>query len=391
MKGLALVIFWFLWFLNFSTRTIFSPILPLIEDGLSISHGQAGGLFTSLAIGFSITLFLSGRFALGLGYKRTVGIGIFCISLVLMGFHWAESYQSLHLLFFLLGLSSGTYLPTIFPIITQTYEARHWAKAIGIHETAPCLSIFFIPILVPFALRYLHWKSLLLLLGILTVLFLIPFWKVSVEPIHEKTYERSPYQDIFRNRVVWIIGLLWVFSAASSLGTYSILPLYLIKERGMEFGFANRLLGISRVAGVMVPLSIGFLTDRYGFKVILRWSIFATGLSTIGLALSSKLPLIFITLILQALLSLAFFPVAIIAISRLTPISKRSVSIGVITAIGVIFGTGGGPFILGMVADHFSFKVGLLGLGVLTTLSSYLTRFIKSEESFKGSDKESKS
>lgn len=377
MKILPLFIFWSLWFLNFSTRTIFSPILPLIEDGLSISHGQAGGLFTSLAIGFSITLFLTGRFALDLGYKRMVGIGIFCTSLVLMGFHWAESYRALHLLFFLLGLSSGTYLPTIFPILTQTYEPKHWAKAVGIHETAPCLSIFFIPVLAPFALRYLHWKSLLLILGILILLFLIPFWKVSVEPKHERSYERSPYLDIFRNRLVWIIGLLWIFSAASSLGTYSILPLYLIKERGMEFGFANRLLGISRVAGAVVPLTIGFLTDRYGFKVILRWSIFATGLSTVGLALSPNLTSIFITLLLQALLSLAFFPVAIIAISRLTPISKRSISIGVITAIGVIFGTGGGPFILGMVADQFSFKMGLLGLGVLTALSSTLSRFIK--------------
>ncbi|MGB9629068.1 MAG: MFS transporter [Thermodesulfobacteriota bacterium] len=377
MKILPLFIFWSLWFLNFSTRTIFSPILPLIEDGLSISHGQAGGLFTSLAIGFSITLFLTGRLALDLGYKRMVGVGIFCISLVLIGFHWAESYRALHLLFFLLGFASGTYLPTIFPILTQTYEPQYWGKAIGIHETAPCLSIFFIPVLTPFALRYFHWKSLLLILGIMTLLFLIPFWRVSVEPRHEKTYERSPYLDIFRNRVVWIIGLLWVFSAASSLGVYSILPLYLIKERGMEFGFANRLLGISRVAGVMVPLSIGVLTDRYGFKALLRWSIFSTGLSTIGLALFSQFPSILITLILQALLSLAFFPVAIIAISKLTPISKRSISIGVITSIGVIFGTGGGPFILGMVADHFSFKIGLLGLGVLTTLSSFLTHFIK--------------
>ncbi len=377
MKLFPLFIFWTLWFLNFSTRTIFSPILPLIEDGLSISHGQAGGLFTSLAIGFSITLFLTGRFALDLGYKRMVGIGIFCTTLVLTGFHWAESYRTLHLLFFLLGLSSGTYLPTIFPILTQTYEPKHWAKAVGIHETAPCLSIFFIPILIPIALNYFHWKSLLLSLGILTLLFLIPFWWVSVEPVHEKTDEKSPYLDIFRNRVVWIIGLLWVFSAASSLGVYSILPLYLIKERGMDFGFANRLLGISRVAGAIVPLTIGFLIDRFGFKMILRWSIFATGLSTIGLALSSKLPSIFITLLLQALLSLAFFPAAIITISKLTPISKRSLSIGVVTAIGVIFGTGGGPFLLGMVADHFSFKMGLLGLGVLTALSSWLTGFIR--------------
>ena len=377
MKLPPLFIFWCLWFLNFSTRAVFSPILPLIEDSLSLSHRAAGGLFTSLAIGFSLTLFITGRFASDWGYKRMVVIGFIGIALFIFGLQKAESYLAFHILFFVLGVCSGTYLPCILPIITQTYELRHWSKAIGLHEPAPSLSIFSIPILVPLALHYFHWKSLLLILGIVPLLFLIPFWKVSVEPKHEKIYERSHYIDLFRNRTVWIIGLLWIFSAASSLGIYSILPLYLIKERGMDFGFANTLLGISRAAGVIVPVTIGFLTDRYGFKVLLKWSIFATGLSTIALAFSPTLPLILITLILQALFSLAFFPVAFIAISRLTPISERSISVGFIIAIGVIFGTGGSPFILGLVADHLNFEVGIFGLGVLTALSSFMVRFLK--------------
>ena len=379
MKFLPLFIFWCLWFLNFSTRTVFSPILPLIEDSLSLSHGAAGGLFTSLSIGFSLTLLITGRFASDWGYKRMVVNGFICVCLVLFGLQWTESYKAFHLLFFLLGVSSGTYLPSIIPIITETYDPKHWGKAIGLHDSAASLSIFSIPILLPLGLYYFHWKSLLLILGIVPLLFFIPFWKVSVEPKHERIYQRGLYADLFRNRTVWIMGLLWIFSAASSLGIYSILPLYLIKERGMDFGFANTLLGISRAAGVIVPVTIGFLTDRYGFKFILRWSIFATGLSTIGLALSSTLPSILITLILQALLSLAFFPVAFMAISKLTSASERSLAIGFIIAIGVIFGTGGAPFILGLVADHLSFKVGILGLGILTTLSSLMVRFLRDE------------
>lgn len=377
MRLLPLFIFWCLWFLNFSTRTIFSPLLPLIEDSLSISHGEAGGLYVSLSIGYALTLILTGRFASAWGYKRMVVIGFICIGLVLFGLQWAESYIAFHLLFFLLGVSSGTYLPSILPIITQTYEHRHWGKAIGLHDSAASFSIFSIPILVPLGILYFPWKNLLFILGIVPLLFLIPFWKVSVEPKQERVHQKSLYVDLFRKKTVWIMGLLWIFSAASGLGIYSILPLYLIKERGMDFGFANTLLGISRAAGVIVPVTIGFMTDRFGFQVILKWSIFVTGLSTIGLALSSTLPLILITLILQALFSLAFFPVAFIAISKLTSISERSMAIGFIIAIGMIFGTGGGPFTLGLVADHLSFKVGILGLGVLTALSALMVRLLR--------------
>lgn len=377
MKLLPLFIFWCLWFLNFSTRTIFSPLLPLIEDSLSLSHEAAGGLFTSLSIGFSLTLFLTGRFVSEWGYKRMVAIGFICIGLVLFSFQWAESYIAFHLLFFLLGVATGTYIPSILPIITETYDHKHWGKAIGFHDSAASLSIFSIPILVTLGLRYFPWKGLLLILGVVPLLFLIPFWKVSVEPKPERVYQKSLFAGLFRNRTVWVMGFLWIFSAASSLGIYSILPLYLIKEKGMDFGFANTLLGVSRAAGAIVPLTIGFVTDRYGFKVILKWSIFATGLSTIGLALSSTFSLILITLILQALLSLAFFPVAFMAISKLTPISERSMTIGFIIAIGVIFGTGGSPYILGLVADHLNFKVGILGLGILTALSSLMVRFLR--------------
>jgi NNP family nitrate/nitrite transporter-like MFS transporter len=377
MKLLPLFIFWCLWFLNFSSRTIFSPILPLIEDSLSLSHGAAGGLFTSLSIGYCLTLLAAGRLVFSWGYKRTYFFGHVGIALVLLGFGWAESYKAFHLLFFLLGVCSGIYLPCVLPIITQTYEPRHWGKAIGFHETAPSLSIFFIPILVPLGLHLFHWKSLLFFLGVIPLLFLIPFWKVSVEPKHEEVYQRNPFTALFRNRTVWIMGLLWIFSSACSLGIYSILPLYLIKEKSMDFGFANTLLGISRSAGVVVPVMMGFLTDRYRFQAILKWSIFATGLSTVGLALSSTVSSILATLILQALLSLAFFPVAFISISKLTFISDRTMTFGFIMAIGVIFGSGSAPFILGLIADHWSFKAGILGLGVLTALSSFMVRFLE--------------
>jgi fucose permease len=43
----------------------------------------------------------------------------------------------------------------------------------------------------------------------------------------------------------------------------------------------------------------------------------------------------------------------------------------------MIFGVGLVPFLLGVIADHLSFQVGILGLGILTTLSSLMVRFLK--------------
>lgn len=173
------------------------------------------------------------------------------------------------------------------------------------------------------------------------------------------------------------MALLWMVSAASNLGVYSILPLYLIKERGMDFALANTLFGVSRVGGISVSILTGFLTDRYGYRRMLKWSILTTGLSTVLLALSSNLTQILISLILQATFSLAFFPAGLAAISKLTPFSERSAVLGMTLALGVVLGTGGAPFILGLVADRFSFQVGIFWLGVLTTLSALAVKFLK--------------
>jgi len=383
MTLLPLFIFWGLWYLNFSTRSIFSPILPLIEDTLSLSHGEAGGLFASLAIGYSLTLLVAGRFAAVWGYKRTVICGFIGTGLVFIGLQWAENYTAFHILFFFLGIATGTYLPSMLPIITETYESKHWGKVLGIHDSAASLSIFSIPILVSVSLYFLSWRKLLLILGAASLFLPIYFWKVAIEPKRERFPQKSLILDLFKNRAIWIIGFIWIFAAGSCLGVYSILPLYLIKERGIDFHFANTLFGISRAGGVFVSILCGFLIDRYGYRTMLILSLVTTGLSTMGLALSSTLPLILVTLILQATLSLAFFPAGLAAISNLTSLSQRSMAIGVAVSIGVIFGMGGAPFLLGLVADHLSFRVGIAWLGILTTLSSLAVKLLGNGQGYK--------
>jgi MFS family permease len=379
MRLFPLFIFWCLWYLNFSNRTVFSPILPLIEDSLSLSHGATGGLFTSLSMGYGLTMLISGRFASVWGYKRTVVFGLICTSLSLFCLQWAGSYGTFHILFFFLGTGLGTYIPSILPILTETYEPRQWGKAIGLHDSAASVSILSIPVLVALGLPYLSWRRLLLFPALASLLFLIPFWRVAVEPQKKLSHKKSPFMDLLRKRPVWVISFLWIFAAASNLGVYTILPLFLIKEKGIDFHSANTLLGISRIGGIVAPISMGFLVDRYGYQAMLRWSIVTTGLSTVGLSLASGLFQMTVALVFQATLALSFFPVGLAAISKLTDLSERSLATGIALSLGVAFGMGGAPFIIGMIADHLSFQIGIFGLGVLTLLSSWGVRLLEKQ------------
>ena len=249
--------------------------------------------------------------------------------------------------------------------------------AIGIHDSAASVAILSAPMLIALGLQFLPWKTILLLLGIVSLILPFFFWKVSIEPEHRTPHRGSHYVHLFKRRPIWIMAVLWVLAAASNMGVYSMLPLYLIKERGMEYAFANNLVGISRIGGIAVPVSIGFLIDRYGYRIMLMLSLLTTGLSTVFLSIAPTFSLLLIALFFQAAFSLAFFPVGLAAIAKLTSPEERSMGIGAILSTGVIFGMGGAPLFLGIIADHFNFQIGILWMGILTTFSFFMVKYLK--------------
>ena len=40
MNYFLLALFWILWYLNYSSRSILSPLLPVIQDALAINHAM---------------------------------------------------------------------------------------------------------------------------------------------------------------------------------------------------------------------------------------------------------------------------------------------------------------------------------------------------------------
>ncbi len=373
MKISLLLLFWGLWFLNFSTRTVISPLLPIIEDELAISHALAGSIFSFLSVGYTITLLLSGLLSRRIGYKWSIVLGFAILMTAVFCLKYATTYPSFAAVSLFIGLGAGIYLPSAIPILTATFGSDNWGKVIAFHETAPSFSILFIPILTAVALRFFHWSDLFVILSMACLIVLISFWVSSPDTRPQKE-KRARFSRILGRRDFWIMAMLWIFASSNSLGLYNVIPLFLVKEKGMYLEMANTIFGFSRVGGFLVVILAGFLVDRYGAKKILFLMLLATGLSTMGLALAQTVPLLVAMLILQATVCVGFFPVALVAISKLTNLNERSTFTGTSVAFGVVVGLGVTPFVLGAVADAWSFQTGFLVLGVLTTLSSMLLR-----------------
>ncbi len=373
MKMLPLFLFWGLWYLNFSSRAVLSPLMPIIEDEFAITHALAGSIFTFLSIGFTITLLLTALVAARIGYKKCIALGFLISAVSLFSLKCVATFTSLALAAFFLGLGAGFYIPSAIPLLTEIFEPKNWGKAISLHDTGATFSVLSIPVLTAIAVRFLHWRTLLVILGASCLVLLVIFWVFSPDP-HPQREKQIQFTRVLRRRDLWIIAVPWFFATANSLGLYNLIPLFLVKEKGIDLGLANTIFGLSRIGGLIASVLVGFLVDRFGAKRIILAVLLTTALSTVGIAVSPIFPLLIVMLAIQATVSAGFFPAAFVAISKLTDLNERGIFTGITTAFGVVFGLGLTPAILGATADSWGFQPGILVLGVLTVFSCGLIR-----------------
>lgn len=368
-----LMFVWVLWFLNFVARTILAPLLPLIEDEFFVAHARATSIFLFLGLGYGLSVCFSGFYAKIFGPRKSVCACFLALAVTFLAIAQIHIFELFYATGLVLGLGVGMYLPAIIPLLTEYYDQAHWGKVIAIHDSAASLGLFATPFVAVFALRLLPWRGTFILLAAACLLCAIIFWCVSEEVgiRGETTY--FP-REVLRRRSFWLFGITWIFMAGATMGLYFVVPLYLSKELGLDVEHANTIFGISRIGGAAVGILAGFLVDRFRAKGMLIVLVLVTGILT-SLVAVNELRWVKIVLFVQATISAGYFPIALVAISRMFERESRGQAVGFIVTLGVV-GTAIMPYLLGLSGDLVSFRLGFLLLGILTALSSGLFWFM---------------
>lgn len=373
-----LLFLWFLWFSNFSLRIIFSPILPIIEDEFAVNHAQASSIFIFLSVGYGVAVIVAGLFSGKLGYKRSIVFSLALLSLVAFLIPLVHNFFLLYLFAFVLGFSVGLYIPSVIPLITEYYSEKNWGKAIAIHDTGASSAILTTPFVALGLLHFLPWRGIFVVFACIFFCCSIVFYFVSTE-VKISNPPKSMLRDIVRIRSLWLMAIIWIFGAGANLGIYSIIPLYLTKELHLNIGYANTILGISRLGSVAVAIACGFLIDRFNLKKFMFLVIVITGAFTVLMGLA-PVKYIGIILFLQAFFVTGFFPMGLVVIAKTFNREMRSLATGIILAVSMVFGGGIIPYFLGVSGDLYSFRLGITILGIFTAMASALVFRLKGLE-----------
>lgn len=366
-----------IFYLNFFARIVFAPLLPRMEVSLALSHGEAGSFFLFLSCGYFLSLLGSSFLAARVSHQQTIAWSMLAISGSLLLIAAGDSLPFLRSAFFLLGLTSGLYLPSAVATISALFARDQWGRVFAVHELAPNLAFLSAPLAASLILAYLDWQQSVLLLAVLSFSAGIAYLHFGRgRELYGKPPDLSTWRQILRQRDFRLLVLVYTMGISGTLGVYSILPLYLVTDHLMPLQQANTLVGLSRTGTLLTTLLGGWLADRFGNRRTMAVVLLLSGIATSCFAIAQG-PVLFALIVLQTSIAVCFFPAAFSVLAGLTAPETRNVVISLAVPFAFVGGGGLLPYLIAILAETGSFRTGLFCAGLFIAAGTLLVPLIR--------------
>ena len=369
----------FIFFIQFVTRQISGPLLPAMEADLNLSHTQSGLFILFTGTGFFLSqisaAFLTSRW----GYRRCILLSLWGTAAAAALVGWLNAVWALYLGFLTLGLTGGLYVPSGIALITVLVRRQDWGKAMGIHELAPNLALILVPFLATFAVATGSWRVGYFGLAVGLALLGAAYAWLGVDARKRPSApDVHLIREILTNPAFWCLGFLLSLAVGVETGVYSMVPLFLVNERAYDLADANRLLGLSRMPGLIMVLLSGWITDRLSPSTTVSLALGLTGAAIIMMAIGPQ-ALLVAAIFVQAAATACLFPPILSMASQISRTENRALMLSLSLAVAPVIGGGLLPAGIALAGDLGSFSAGLVGAGILTTAGIGLVLLMKKQ------------
>ena len=376
MSILKLILLAVVFYMNFLSRIIMSPLLPELKTGFSMSTGMASRVFLFLSLGYFTSQLASGFVSSRITHKWTIFSSLVMSALFLILIAFSTNILMLFISVFALGLSTGLYLPSGISTITTLFDERFWGRAVSIHELAPNLAFVTAPLIASFVLMNTSWQHLMygLAMCFATAGFILSL--TSIGEFRGTAPGLSACNVYLRKRQFWLMLMLFGLGISSTIGIYNMLPIFLVSEHHFSEADANAIVGLSRVATLFTALIGGVMSDRFGAKRVICWVLLFTGFTTVLLGVVQG-TMLKIAVFLQPLLAVCFFPPAFAALSEISNPQDRNLLISMIIPFAYMLGAGIMPSFIGILADIGFFRQGFIVAGIFLLCGHLICSFLE--------------
>ncbi|WLR52711.1 MFS transporter [Bacillus tianshenii] len=291
MKGLhrgwfilALLVLTMLGSLGFG-RFSLGAILPFMREGLQLDYKEIGFVASAAFLGYLISVAIIGNFTIKFGAKAVLNTSLLIVAVGMVLCANANGFWVAYAGCLLMGLGSGGSSIPAMGLAGQWFAKDKRGMAIGIVMGGAGVGIVISGIIVPaIVTNYadsgwrLSWVLLAAIIGVF--IFLNIVWlknspkQVNLSPVGEKlnstvishsTKETDQKNDsVYKNKVIWMIGIIYLTWGFSYLIFSTFLVDYLISDRAFSEETAGLFFSGAGLASIISGFLWGGTSDRLG-------------------------------------------------------------------------------------------------------------------------------
>ena len=362
-------------------------LLPVIGVALGLSGAQFGALSTSMRVTSGVTTMAAGylgdRFANRSGLMLAISLAILGISFFLLGS--ATNFWYLFTVMLLVGIGPSLYHPPAIAALSRKFPDRR-GFAISLHGTGGSIGNLIGPVLVGGLLAgtfliLMTWQNVLKLSLIPALIFAVMIYGLmrNIPTVEEGTNSIGDYfsglQALLRKRTMIMLVILTALRSMGQSAIQTFLPLYLLKDLGYTPFVVGLYVAGAQVAGVVAQPLMGYLSDRYGRKVVLVPAVAALGVLYVALRFAD--PGYQLIVVILAMGSFQYSLHSIFIASAMDVAQGESQS----TVVSLIYGAGFfgvfSPVLAGIIIDATVTQNAFLFGGVVVLISAVILAMIK--------------
>lgn len=344
-----------------------SVLYPVMMGDLGFGYFQIGVLQTIYqlsAMGFQVIYGVLARF-----FPRAIllGIGNVICGTFYMATGLTQNFVQVGAMRGLSGLGSSAQHPVGSAILVSYFEKAR-GRALTLHHSAGNLGAFLAPAIAGTLLLWTDWRTVFYIVGVPGVIMGICYFflrdtvVVAGEVKSKKLRMKGSFQDYLqclKNRNVVMISLIQMVGAAGR-GTgvnVAFLTAFFIARLKVSITTAAGLLMIYQLSGLLGPLAIGWLSDRFSRKAVLQLTLLGSTLTTLWLLAHEAVgPMLLINLVCYGAFIQSRGTLTQSVVSEAVPVHMMDVAFSIYFFIGFVSGPAW-TFLVGWLIDASSFTL----------------------------------
>jgi OFA family oxalate/formate antiporter-like MFS transporter len=271
----VLVACFFTVLISYSIRYGYGVLLPEMLPSLAISKTEAGVIYASFFIAYTVFSPLLGL--MGDRYDVRLLLTVFAVILGVGTFlmAYASSLTQASLFFTLAGIGSAACWAPVMALAQRWTSDKHRGKTLAFVDIGSALGIVGSSTALPLIVTAHSWRTGWIILGALGfAVAVMNFLMVRSRPgeppklhlagLDRHTHEPviNVYLKLLRDGRFWLIGLAYLLTGFAIIIPFTFLTTYAAQELNFPYEAAAKLVMVIGISAVVGKIALGSLSDR---------------------------------------------------------------------------------------------------------------------------------